>query len=71
MIGTLTGLPTFVQEGKTLLHWAAKEGYVDVLEALLEHGADPKAVDKVGGEVERNECRMKEGGEQIRPPAGY
>ena len=37
------------QHGKTPLHWAAEEGHVAVVGALLNNGADKEAKDKVSG----------------------
>jgi len=35
--------------GVTLMHWAANFGHADVLEVLIRHGGDVRAVDSHGG----------------------
>ena len=37
-----------LQRGRTTLHWAAREGHVEVVKALLEFGADVHALEKDG-----------------------
>jgi ankyrin repeat protein len=34
--------------GRTPLHWAAYNGYIDVVKLFLVHGADPAVKDKDG-----------------------
>lgn len=36
------------QSGRTLLHWASVGGNKDLVELLLEHGADPDCSDETG-----------------------
>jgi len=38
---------TLLQVGMTALHWAADEGHIPVVEALIRLGADVNAVDEV------------------------
>ena len=37
----------FPQDGSTALIWASKNGFLDVVKALIQHGADANAVNNV------------------------
>ncbi len=40
-----------MQDGYTPLMWAAKKGHVNVVQCLVEAGANLEAVDRVSGHV--------------------
>ena len=42
------GVPAQVMDGRTALHWVAREGYVEALLALVALGADPRTPDVYG-----------------------
>jgi ankyrin repeat protein len=41
----------FMQEGRTPLHFAAVEGFKDVCEVLVDHGADMRAITEVSSTI--------------------
>ena len=45
----ILSLAPCAQDGKTCLSWASSNGHLDVVEALLDAGADKHAKDEVGG----------------------
>ncbi|TVY34151.1 Protein TANC1, partial [Lachnellula occidentalis] len=50
-------------DGRTALHVAAQSGDEEMVETLLKHGADPKALDKHG--LDALHCAVKQGHEEV------
>jgi len=49
--------------GRTALHVAAQSGDEEMVETLMKHGADPKALDKHGRDALY--CAVEQGHEQV------
>ncbi|HEY6390767.1 MAG TPA: ankyrin repeat domain-containing protein [Bryobacteraceae bacterium] len=69
----LTRDPALAQDryanGRTLLHGAAGEGSLPIVQLLLQLGADPNAADRAGHTplyCVGNECRAAQGGDVVR-----
>lgn len=49
--------------GRTALHAAAQSGDEEMVETLLKHGADPKALDRHG--LDALHCAVEQGHEEV------
>ena len=52
---SLTDKSTFIQDGNTALHFACKEGDVNVIQSLLSQGADT-TIKNIDGNTPLDEC---------------